>query len=215
MIMKRIYLFGLLALFISATPLSAQIKFGIKGGLSSYNLSPNDLIITNSEALKELDIKVQQAELGIHFGIITQINLGGFFIQPEAVFNSNSVTFNIQDFRQADVISQTLSEKYQYLDIPVLLGPRLGPFRLGIGPVGHVFLNSTSELFDLSGYSQKFKELTYGWQGGIGIDLWKFQIDLRYEGNFSKFGDHITWNGTRFNFDQSPSRMLASLAITF
>lgn len=208
------YLLVVLSLVLSSTSSFAQIKFGIKGGLSSYNLSPNDLIITNSEALKELDVKVQQAELGIHFGILTQISLGGFFIQPEAVFNSNAVTFNIQDFRHAEVVNKTLSERYQYLDIPLLMGPKFGPFRLGIGPVGHVFLNSTSELFDLDGYSQKFKELTYGWQGGIGLDLWKFQIDLRYEGNFSKFGDHIVWNNTRFNFDQSPSRMIASLAIT-
>ena len=212
--MKRMYLLLLIGLALSSTPAMAQFKFGFKGGLSSYNLTPNDLIISNSEALKDLDIKVQQADLGIHFGILAQINLGGFFIQPEAVFNSNSVAFNIQDFREANVVEKTLHEKYQYLDIPVLLGPRLGPFRLGIGPVGHVFINSTSELFYLDGYIQKFNELTYVWQGGIVIDLWKFQIDLRYEGNFSKFGDHIVWNNTQFNFDQSPSRMIASLAIT-
>ena len=40
-------------------------------------------------------------------------------------------------------------------------------------------------------------------------------IDLRYEGNFSKFGDHITFFGDEYKFDQSAARFLISLGFMF
>lgn len=195
-------------------PLSGQFKFGFKGGLSSFDLQPSDLIITSNEELKQLGLSVDQADLGVHFGIMTQINIANFFIQPEVLLNSNSVNYRVTDINSPDLGHDLLKEKYQHVDIPVIIGARLGPLRVGGGPTGHVFMNSTSELFKFSEYSQTFKKLTYGWQAGIGLDLWSVHLDLRYEGNFDKFGEHITWNGQQYNFDKSPARVLASIGIT-
>ena len=86
--------------------------------------------------------------------------------------------------------------------------------RLMAGPVAHYFLKSTSELFQFENYQQKFADLKYGWQGGIGVDLLNVMVDVRYEGNFSKFGDHITFSGQQYNFASSPARLIASLAVT-
>ncbi len=193
----------------------AQFKIGVKAGLSSYNLSPGDLLILNSADFQDFRLKVNQADLGVQFGIMTQINIGNFVIQPEVLFNSNAVDFRLEDIDDEGIVGRVFEEKYQNIDVPFLLGARLGPFRIMGGPVAHFHINSTSELFDLKGYAQKFNEFTYGYQTGIGLDLWSFHFDLRYEGNFYKFGEHIVWNDTEYHFDDSPSRILASLSITF
>ena len=86
--------------------------------------------------------------------------------------------------------------------------------RLMGGAVGHYFLSSSSELTEFEDYEQKFDNLTYGWQAGIGVDVLNIMLDVRYEGNFSKFGDHIVFSGESFAFDHAPARLLASLAIT-
>ena len=63
-------------------------------------------------------------------------------------------------------------------------------------------------------YAQKFDDITFGWQAGIGLDLLNIMLDIRYEGNFYTFGDHIVFGDQSYAFDNSPARLLGSLAIT-
>ena len=211
---KSIVLMLMITSFSFSQAAYGQFKFGVKAGLSSQNISYSDLLITSGQEFQDLKLRVKEAGLGIHFGVMAQINLSAFFIQPELIFNSNSVGFQLEDI--SDEFGNTVfKEQYQNLDIPILLGARLGPIRIGAGPVAHVHINSTSDLFKFKEYSQNFKNINYGWQGGLGLDLWKLHFDLRYEGNFSRFGDHIEWEGSEYAFSDSPTRVLASVAISF
>ncbi len=142
------------------------------------------------------------------------IQIVSFLIQPEFNYHSNTSNFELSELT-SDPISEVFSEKYQYLDIPLLLGCKIGPLRLMAGPEGHVFLNSTSSLLDIEGYEQDFQTLTLGWQGGIGLDLWNIILDIRYQGNFTNFGDHITFLGQEYEFNDSPSRVLFSVGWLF
>ncbi|NND04920.1 MAG: PorT family protein [Saprospiraceae bacterium] len=211
--MKSFFLLGftfILALF--AVKVDAQIKFGAKGGLCTYDLGVNEAIrvIYNSD---QFALNVQDARYGYHAGIVIQARIGSFVIQPEVIFNSNSVDYSFQEVSQSTP-SNVFTERYQNLDIPLLLGLKAGPLRLMAGPVGHYFLSSSSELFEFEDYAQKFDDVTFGWQAGIGLDLLNLMLDIRYEGNFYTFGDHIVFRGQSYAFDNSPARLLASLAIT-
>ena len=199
-----------LIVFCFAGSLTAQLRFGVKGGLSTYDLGVNDAlnITTGSNTFQ---LNVDDSKYGYHLGIVLQGRIGNFIIQPEVVFNSNTVDFSLDQLPNG---SQILTERYQNLDIPFLLGLSAGPMRLMAGAVGHYFLKSTSELSDIETYQQKFDDLTYGWQAGIGVDVLNLMLDIRYEGNFSKFGDHIVFAGESYAFDHAPTRLLASLAIT-
>ena len=211
--MKKLLVLALSFCFILTT--QAQVKFGIRGGISTSQVEPNDLLILGATDAKELKLAVNDSNYSTHFGLFTQIKIKKFFIQPEVLFNSNSVDYTVTDFRNANVVDLVKNEKFQNLDIPLMLGFKFGALRLQGGPVGHVFLNSTSELFDIEGYSQKFDDMTFGYQAGIGLDLWKFVLDVKYEGNFNKEGDHIVFGGNQYNFDQNPGRLLVSVGFAF
>ena len=111
--------------------------------------------------------------------------------------------------------SPQIEKANQNLDIPVMLGLKLGAFRIQGGPVAHMFLNSKSELDDIEGFDLNFDEWTYGYQAGLGLDLGKLMIDVKYEGNFNKLGDQISFDGRDYNFDDRPGKLVASLGITF
>ena len=196
--------------FFALQSLQAQFKMGVRGGLSTMDVVPGELLITSTDAVKQLGISVNEANYGAHIGFFMQAKMGNFFIQPEVLFNSNTVDYKVQDFTGPNTIEIIKSESFQNLDIPVMMGMKYGPIRLQGGPVAHVHLNSTSELFDIEGYGQKFDEMTWGYQAGVGLDLWKLMIDLKYEGNFQKFGDHITFFDQDFNFSKN-SRKIYSL----
>lgn len=212
-IMKK----ALLVLVIAcvATVLSAQVKLGLRIGMSTTQVNPNEIQAPGPGGSGFLNIDVEKLYFGIHGGAVIQARLGNFLLQPEFLFNSNRVDYQVKSQNGGITIADIRTEKYQYLDIPVLLGYRAKPFRFHAGPEAHIFINSSSELFDLSGYEQKFEQATYGWIAGLGLDVWNLMLDIRYEGNFSEFGSHITLNGQTFSFDNRPARILLSLGILF
>lgn len=211
--MKKIIVF--LAIWVSvSTQIHAQLRVGLKFGASSNNLLTTPLNIPGQSDFSDFKLSLKQANYGVHAGIFTQVKIAGIFIQPEVMFNSNSADYKISDVT-ADPLEIIKRESYQYVDVPILVGVKLGPLQLGLGPVGHFFLNSTSELFDIQGYTQKFKECTYGYQANAALVIGKLYIDIRHEGNFSKYGDHIEFFGHQYSFDKSPSRLIGSIGIAF
>ncbi len=203
------------ALLLTTTIATAQLKLGFKGGISTFSVSDESISILNQDGREEFALLLQEADYGYHFGLWTQIKLGNFIIRPELLFNSNSVDFGIFDEDDPDIVGQVFSEKYQYLDIPIMVGITAGPLRFNAGPVGHVFLNSVSDLIRFDDYDENFRALTVGWQGGLGLDVWKLTFDLRYEGNLNQFGDHIRFFGRDYSFSDRPSRIIASLGFEF
>lgn len=212
--MKRIIVIYCFSLLFCSGSLHAQLRAGLKFGVSSVNLSSSVIDIQGTSDLNDLKLAVGKADYGVHAGIFVQLKLFGIFIQPEFIFNSNSADFKLSQISDQpfDIVKR---ESYQYLDIPVLMGIKLGPLQLGAGPVGHVFLNSRSELFDVAGYNQKFKELKYGYQASAALVLGKIYLDLRYEGNLTRFGDHIEFYGHQYSFADTPSRILGSIGFAF
>lgn len=203
--MKHLLLVSIL--FCCAVAARAQFAFGIKGGFQTLTTSPDDITIGNGE--DAFNFGVEDIKFGTQFGAWARIGRT-VFIQPELVFNSNRTDFRIGETSAGEIVK---SEKYQNLDIPILVGITAGPIRLHGGPVGHYFLNSSSELTDFDGYAERWKQFTWGWQAGLAIGTGRFSADIRYEGNFNKFGDHVTFFGDKYQFSNNPSRLVLALNI--
>ncbi len=195
----------------------SQVRPGIKFGLSTPDISPDDFVVDNDQGVSYYDIFVEHARYGLHAGIFVQMQMGGFFIQPEVLFNSASIDYKVTNLLDPGVPSDIIRDNYRNLDFPLILGLKSGPVRLGGGPVGHYFLSSDGDLNNgnYPGFIPRFEDFTWGWQAGVGLDFWKLHIDLRYEGNFSKLGDHITFFGKSFNFSTNDNRLIASLGLSF
>jgi hypothetical protein len=211
--MKKIILFSFL-LIITYVSAFSQIEFGLRVGLNSAEYAAEGISIINLDQ-EEFNLFAQEANYGVHFGLYSRISLLGIFIEPAAIFNSSSVTYRVEEFDEGGLITLFKNERFNSLDIPVMAGFKFLLFRVYGGPVAHLHINSSSEVFDIPGYEQRFKEATYGWQAGIGLDIFNVRLDLNYEGNLSKFGDHITFDGQPYSFSDSPSRLIASVGVKF
>ena len=210
--MKRIIVFAVCFALVQLS-LQAQIfKFGIKGGISTQDIKPADVNPIMSDSIL---LKVADAGFGFHVGGWARLRAGNFMFQPEVLFNSSKVTYNVKATKGSAIVDSLKKETFNNLDLPLMLGIKLSGLRLNAGPVGHLHLSSSSELTEIKAYSEKFNSLTWGYQAGIGADFGKIAIDIRYEGNFNKYGDHISIGGKPYNFDKKPSRFLVSMAIAF
>lgn len=208
--MKKIIISAILLIFFQYNPIIAQnnsINLGLRAGINTLDVQPGSLLIINKQKAEEFNLAVTNANYGFHFGIQIPVVLGKFMFQPEVLLNSNSI-----DYKYSDIVSnQIFKETYNYLDLPLMFGYKAGFFRIMGGPVGHVLVHNKSELFNIDGYSEKFKTFTWGYQLGLGLTISRFTIDARYEGNLYKFGSHINFFGEQYNFDTNPSRFIASI----
>lgn len=210
--MLRKHAFLLVALSLCfALPAFSQIKFGLKVGGSTTNVDAEDFKVGNS--VDSIGVALKDANYGIHGGIVIRAKIGNFLLQPEVLFNSNSVDYKVTELD--NLTEQIKTEKFQYLDIPVLLGYKFGPLRLMAGPQGHIFINNSSELTDFDSYSDKFDKMTLSWLGGVGLDIWSLMLDVRYEGGLQRFGDHIRFGNQQFDFADRPSRWTFSVGFLF
>jgi len=199
-----------LLLFFSTTAM-AQFNIGIKFGASTTDVGVGQIFVPSNSS-EDLRIAIEKAHYGFNFGLLMQIQAKWFILHPEVVFNSSSVDFRVND-HLGNYTDKILTDSYQNLDIPLLFGIKAGPLRMQAGPVGHIPLKYISELTHLDGFSSDFSPIEYGYQVGIGIDFFNLMLDLRYEGNFSKFGDYIRFNDRSYRFSDMPTRLLLSVAV--
>ena len=213
---KILFLVAFIAVSFISNSKAQVFSFGLKGGVSTPDIKPDDVNPLKINNIKDsLLIKVKDANYGWQAGVFMRLKFGHFYIQPEGLFSSSSSTFNVNSLNIRNVVDSIRNVKLQNLDIPVMLGFKFGTLRLNAGPVGHLFLASSDDLVNLNSYSAQFSKLKWGYQAGIGLDFGKVGLDLRYEGNFSQYGDQITFANTSFNFDKKPSRTILNISFAF
>ena len=197
------------------------LRFGFKAGVSSTNVKFDDIKnIESSDGLKEYAIKQGDSKMGFHAGLYGRIQLLGLFVQPELLFTHSQGEVVLADVTASQMYSET--QKFNKIDIPVIVGWKFGPARLGIGPVASFMLSESDGLKDkLSSIStdateNNFRKATFGYQIGVGLDiLKKITLDVRYEGNLSKLGNGITLGGKDYKFDQRNPQFIFSAGIFF
>lgn len=207
--MKKLAFFSSILFLLPLANLQAQFKIGVRAGLSTPNLESETV---NAQGL---NLAIKEANYGYHLGLFMRGHLSErLYLQPEFLFNSNSVDFKLEGFT-AGLANRIFTEKYQNLDIPFMAGYKLGPLRLEGGPVGHIHIASNTELDIVDGYEQRFNDFQLGFQTGLGLDIWRILLDVRYEGNFNDFGEHMRILGEEVKFSQNPSRIVMTIGFAF
>jgi len=197
-------------------PAFSQVKFGLKAGLSTTNLKMEDLKTLTSGETSYIVDALKGANYGFHGGAFVRFSMMGFYLQPELLFASRTDEYTIAD---ADNPASEIIKKQQFneLDLPIMLGFKVGPIRLNAGPSARLLINSPKDLIDDPDFKAMYHSLTFGYQAGLGVDILKrITLDLRYEGSLQKYQTQIqNLAGDKFTLDDRPNAFLLSLGIMF
>ncbi|HSH51293.1 MAG TPA: porin family protein [Bacteroidales bacterium] len=217
--MKKLVLITILTLPFFVVS-QAQIKFGIKGGITSTSINADEVYTISGQAdFDELVVKGKNANIGFQGGVMARITILKMYIQPELLFTSSSGEVEVITLlNNGEVGSVIRDQKYRQIDFPIMLGYKIGPARIQAGPVGTIMLSTDPalDMFETLEVKEKFNGATWGYQVGVGLDiLKKVTIDLKYEGNLSKLGDGVKIAGETRNFDSRNSQFIATIGIFF
>ena len=167
-ITKTTLAFALSFLMILGLQAQSAFSFGIKAGVNFSNyISKNNL------------------EPGADAGIFLRAGRTVYF-QPEVLYSFRTST--IEDM--VDEAKENIKINDHYIDIPLFLGFKLVNkenfnLRLFLGPrVGLRVGSSYSDIDSLMGYAQ------WGGRVGLGIDFWRFTLDVSYDISASKFKNY-------------------------
>lgn len=197
-------------------PLFSQVKFGIKAGASTTNLRMEDLMTLTSGTTQYTVEALKGANYGFHAGAFLRLGMMGVYFQPELLFTSRTDEYTVTDLDNP-AVSIIEKQKFNQLDLPLMLGAKIGPVRLNAGPSARLLLNSPKDLIDHPDFKSMYNNLTFGYQAGLGFDIAKkLTVDLRYEGSLQKYQTQIeNATGEKFKLDDRPNAFLLSVGFMF
>jgi len=176
-------------------------RIGIKGGV---NLS--------SVKVASLSANLEN-KTGYQLGVFARIGRTVFF-QPEVYFAAKEVNVDVLNSLTTNQGVVGFSQKS--LDVPLLLGVKLGPLRVMAGPVATYAISASTNpdaavKSYFSGTTQEIiNRSSFSYQAGVGFDILNLSLDLRYEGAMSELNNTVAVpNG--FNYSQKPSYYQATI----
>lgn len=159
-------------LMIPAFALLAQptLDLGIKAGVNNSKIT-----FKKSEFTSESIVKT-------HFGAFGRIGFGNIYLQPEAYFSAKGGEVLKAGSEPSERVTRF---DFNNVDIPLLLGIKvidggLSNVRIMAGPV-FSFLTSKEIENGNSFTKQYLKDHYFGYQYGVGVDIWNFFLDARME----------------------------------
>lgn len=181
-----------LAVALSTSVYAQSVSVGPKVGISHSTIT--------AEGVEE--IKAGDSSVGFHAGLFTRVSFLGFYVQPEVLFTSTKGEIMINE-PGTTTVNAIQKLTYNKVDVPVMLGFKVGDiFRINAGPSFSLLLNrdarSEGTVKQIKG---NYKNATIGYQLGIGFDISRVVLDLRYENNLSPLGDELTVAGETFDTD--------------
>lgn len=205
---KLILIFIIAAAWCSSA--ISQKEIGIRGGIN-FNL-PMAFKFSQPGYNYELTIR-NTLRTGFHFGLVSQIKVLGILMQPEILFTSVNNNLEYEEITTGEI--HIIKQEFSRLDMPVLALLKVKAFKLELGPVGSILLKDKSILFDETGYEQKYKKASLGYQAGLGFEVSKLIFDVKYEGSLSKFGNGLEIGEDIFNYNPRSNQFIISMGVFF
>jgi hypothetical protein len=211
--MKKLVIIAIAALL--TLPAFSQFKFGVKAGASTTSITMADAVLVSSGTKTYTVESLEGMNFGFHGGIFGRVSILKLFVQPEILFSTRTNEYTVTDVLTAT--SKDVKQSFNKIDVPVMIGVKLGPARLNAGPVGSFLINTPQELIDDPQLETIYGKMSFGYQAGFGVDLiGLLTVDLRYEGSLKKYQNKIeNAIGTAVNLDDRANAFLLSIGIMF
>ena len=201
--MKKTLLVAVLSLMGTAAFAQSGTGFGIKAGLS-YNKN-GDLIGSVGDAGQNIT-EGAEGKSGYHFGFWGKLDFPKMYIRPELVYSKTKSSYNVENSTNDYDLSK--------LDLPVLIGVKIvGPLHVFAGPAFQYVLSNDLGNIEVQDVENDF---SVGLNAGVGVNLGKVGLDVRYERGFSENEARIVSNNITDitgRVDSRPSQVIFALSL--
>lgn len=213
----KTFLFLLVSICSSFSPLSGQFSFGLRFAMNP-NMAPGSasLLVNRHNPINECKFNVEQVIFSRQAGLVARLDREHFWFMAEALYGKAkeqyAFTFTYREVEDGKRCAYTISKTY--IDVPLSAGVKLGKLELFSG------LNVSKDLakkcdLEMDQFTMDASSLRLGWHSGIGLNLGKILVDVRYQQSFSNYGAGQYVSGQELTLRNLPDRLSFSAAIRF
>lgn len=191
LLLTTIFLLGLVAKMNAQSPF--PIHIGIKGG-------------SNFSELPVSDGFSSKYAVGYFGGAMARFDFKRFYIQNEILYSEKSSKI------EKTSGAESKNAKWRSLEMPLVIGYKvvdLAALNVRVfagGVYSYVLDENFSSLNQLKDSYNKFDKSNIGYQVGAGVEVWKFTVDLTYQGGL---------NNVSKNFNSKPNSFTVGVGYFF
>jgi hypothetical protein len=190
----------LLCLLIGSN-MNAQIDIGLRAGASLTSARIKNF--TENASIR--DFSHETSELSYQAGIYARVKVLSLFVQGELYFSQINHSA-VASFQNLSLPPKNIDLSFSRIDLPLLLGLKIGPARIMGGPIFSANFN------DISGNLKNDLSIaSVGYQIGIGAEFKSLFIDLRYEAGLGNWANSVLIENNSYDADLKTSQFLLCL----
>ncbi|QCR23231.1 outer membrane beta-barrel protein [Pontibacter sp. SGAir0037] len=180
---------------------ATTVRYGIRAGLNAANITDDPTVVDAN------------AGIGTEFGIFARIGQR-FYVQPGVDFVNNSINIiRASQPRQGERDEVVV----RFIRLPVLVGLQtqsqqfgrnrsFSRYRLSVGPSFAFGVGVSDNNLDVR--RRNVTNAQFALNGGIGVDIWRFGVDVMYHHGLSNVFNDNTATGKYRNFSLALSLVL-------
>ena len=201
--MKKVLL-SLFVVLVCTTAYGQIWQFGARtgAGRSDFRISAD----LTAPGLGVIEARPGEPQTSFHLGAYTRVKVLGLYVQPELLYTG--FKGEMEFFNTVSGDDKEVEIDINRIDIPVMIGIKLGPVRLNADPSFNMLLPSKD---DADGAEIIVSSSSFGYQYGIGLDIGDFLIDLKAEGSWSNEIESITDGTSNYDLNGSMHQVLLSI----
>lgn len=212
------YLFISLLSFITLQAIAQDVmvtsraEFGVKLSAGYITTAKESTMLINEAGRTSQKIEFAGATTQFSAGIWGQKKFGWLYADGQICYSTYGMNYNLLRTNSDEVNTNTLSEKFHFVDVQVMGGLTYAGFRLGVGPVAHILVDHQSDLTDVEYFSDKPRNISYGFSGAVGYDFDRISLDVRFDKAFRTIGDQLYYGTRQSKFKETPDAITFSVA---
>ncbi|SHE44449.1 Outer membrane protein beta-barrel domain-containing protein [Mariniphaga anaerophila] len=169
--MKKLTILFLLLIPSLAIVAQPIFDLGVKAGINNSKVT-----FKKSEFNSESIVKT-------HIGAFARLGYNRIYIQPEAYFSAKGGAVLAPG---SDLSERAAKFDFNNIDVPILLGVKvlkggMANLRIMGGPVFSFVTDKGFDAPDDDFLKEYVKDHYFGYQYGVGVDVWHFSLDARME----------------------------------
>ncbi len=198
------------------TNVSAQLSLGLRLGMSPSVDPGTSQIFVNSGSQENL-FNAQQVRYAPQIGVAARADMEHFWFMTELKYSPATTRYSMlptQQYTESRLPAAMYSVRRDMLELPVSAGVKLGIVEIFSGFFLDADLHVKNDLAQMAGFVSSAPAVRAGWHSGIGVNLGNVLFDVRYQQEFSNYGQGYYFNGQELLLHNAPGRLIMTIGYT-
>jgi hypothetical protein len=212
-------LVSLAAALLLMTTANGQLEFAVKTGVAPARaMGTAPLVVNRHDPRADFLFNGDKVEYSPSLGMALRYNTKHFFFEGEATYYTIRKTYAMQYIDQfaLEANSQLMEDRCKAIDVPITAGVLLGGYvEVKSGFSMRYEFGQSSTITAMPNCSRTLQDAVFGWHGGIGARIGNVSAELRYQQEFSNYGQGIFVNDQELLLRNSPTQLRLLVGVWF